>query len=226
MTSKGGGGSPAAYADEAALAAGLAAMEADAWRHLFDAQYGAMYRYAYLRVGNQHDAEDIAASVFVEAVKSIGKFNYRGVPVARWLYGIAHHQTVDALQSRKVAAPLDDGMADGRASMVEVAALTDLSAGLAALKEEHREVLLLRFIEDKSVRETANCAEKDGRRCEGAASAGAARAAAAVARCRRCQLTCDLQTTRWTRLKRRASWPARGNRSRQRNGMGRRSGVS
>lgn len=160
MTSKAGAESAPAFADEAALATGLAAMDPGAWRHLFEAQYGAMYRYAYLRVGNQHDAEDIAASVFVEAVKGIGKFNYRGVPVSRWLYGIAHNQTVDALQRRRPAAPLDEAVADQASPIAEAADRHDLSDGLASLKEEHRDVLMLRFIEDKSVRETADLMHK------------------------------------------------------------------
>lgn len=159
MTSKEGAAAPP-YADEEALAAGLRAMEPSAWRALFEAQYGAMYRYAYLRVGNQHEAEDIAASVFAEAVRGIGKFNYRGVPVARWLYGIAHHQTVDVLQKRRPTAPLDAAMPDGQSAIADVAERSDLSDGLAALKEEHREVLLLRFIEDRSVRDTAEAMRK------------------------------------------------------------------
>lgn len=160
MTSERGRETPRAYTNEAALSAGLASMEPDAWRQLFEAHYAPIYRYAYLRLGNQHDAEDIASNVFAEAVRGIGGFTYRGVPVVAWLYRIAHHETVDALKRRRPASPLDAETADTRQLIVEVAERSDLGEALGALKQEHREVLLLRFIEDRSVRDTANVLNK------------------------------------------------------------------
>lgn len=160
MTSERGRDTPRAYTNEAALSTGLASMEPDAWRQLFEAHYAPIYRYAYLRLGNQHDAEDIASNVFAEAVRGIGGFTYRGIPVVAWLYRIAHHETVDALKRRRPSSPLDAETADTRQLIAEAAERSDLGEALAALKQEHREVLLLRFIEDRSVRDTANALNK------------------------------------------------------------------
>src|SRR6478672_9416198 len=82
------------------LAAALAAGEQDAWRQLFDENYRRVYQFAYLRTGHGADADDIASSVFVEAVKGIHTFQFRGVPVAAWLFRIARNQTADLLERR------------------------------------------------------------------------------------------------------------------------------
>ena len=144
------------FAREQDLVRGLTAHEASAWRQLFEENYERMYAYAFLRLGNTHDAEDVAASTFSEAVKAIGSFRWRGIPVSSWLYRIAHHETVDALKRRRSALALDGDefpIADARFAVVE--RRHDLGTALGALKAEHREVLLLRFIDDQSVRETA-----------------------------------------------------------------------
>jgi RNA polymerase sigma-70 factor (ECF subfamily) len=89
---------PRAYDGERELVAALSALDPGAWRQLFQEQYGRVYAYAWLRTGNVADAEDVAANVFVEAVKGIRSFRYRGIPVAAWLFRIAHNETADALK--------------------------------------------------------------------------------------------------------------------------------
>ena len=145
-----------AYGSERELAAALVALDAAAWRELFDQNYDRVYRYAYVRLGNVADAEDVAAAVFSEAVKGIGSFRYRGIPVAAWLFRIAHHETVDALQRRKRApGVLDETLASEHRALSSAADRQDLGEAMGMLKDEHREVLMLRFIEDRSVRDTA-----------------------------------------------------------------------
>ncbi|MBI5288318.1 MAG: sigma-70 family RNA polymerase sigma factor [Chloroflexi bacterium] len=145
------------YEQEEELVNGLLSFDAAAWRQLFEENYQRVYGYAYLRVGHAADAEDIASSVFSEAVKGIRSFQYRGVPVAAWLFRIAHHETVDAIKRRKVApAPLDLENAGGEHDELHrTLQRQDLGKAMGQLKEEHRNVLMLRFIEDRSIRDTA-----------------------------------------------------------------------
>ena len=44
---------------------------------LFDSCYPRIARYAFARIGNQTDAEDIAAEVFVRAFESLDSFRER-----------------------------------------------------------------------------------------------------------------------------------------------------
>jgi RNA polymerase sigma-70 factor (ECF subfamily) len=137
------------------LVRGLAALEASAWRQLYDENYERVYAYAYLRLRHRADAEDVAASVFAEAVKGIASFRYRGIPVAAWLFRIAHHETVDALRRRGVAPlALNGDVAAARVDEVSLA-MHDVGVAMGKLKAEHRDVLMLRFIEDRNVRDVA-----------------------------------------------------------------------
>jgi RNA polymerase sigma-70 factor (ECF subfamily) len=145
------------YEREDELVEGLLQFDASAWRQLFEENYQRVYGYAYLRLGNATDAEDVASSVFSEAVKGIRSFRYRGIPIAAWLFRIAHHETVNAIKRRKqTPAPLDpESAGNGHEELRRSDERHDLGIALAALKEEHRTVLLLRFIEDRSIRDTA-----------------------------------------------------------------------
>ena len=54
-------------------------------------------------VPDHHAAEELASQVFEEGIRDIKRFQYRGVPVRAWLFGIAHHVCADYLtKSRRV----------------------------------------------------------------------------------------------------------------------------
>ncbi|HZP58321.1 MAG TPA: sigma-70 family RNA polymerase sigma factor [Dehalococcoidia bacterium] len=149
------------YEREDELAAALSALEPGAWRQLFEENYERVYNYAFIRTGNAADADDIASTVFVEAVKGIGRYQYRGSPVVAWLFRIAHNETVDVLKRRQRtgAQPLDAPAISDRLRARDVIShadeRADVAEALGRLRPEHRDVLLLRLVEGRSVRDVA-----------------------------------------------------------------------
>lgn len=152
---------PPIYEREADLATALASRDPGAWHQLFDANYDRVYAYAYLRCGNAADADDVAAATFAEAVKGIDGFRYRGIAIAAWLFRIAHNETADLLQRRtrsaatSLANPEAAGALHARDEIAPASDWRDLSDALGALKKEHREVIVLRLVEGRSVRDVA-----------------------------------------------------------------------
>ena len=152
---------PRPYEREDDLATALASLEPGAWRQLFQEHHQRVYNYAYLRTGNSADAEDIAANVFVEAVKGIDRFQYRGAPVAAWLFRIAHNETVDHLKRRRRTATtslenpeaVDELLA--RDDIGQAEDWRDVREAMGTLKQEYRDVLMLRLVEGQNVAETA-----------------------------------------------------------------------
>lgn len=71
-----------------------------AWRELYEQCYTPVYRYVRARVWDEAAAEDVAAEVFVAAVKGISRYRHQGKPVLAWLFGIAGHAIAD--HQRKV----------------------------------------------------------------------------------------------------------------------------
>src|SRR5262252_10932849 len=62
---------------------------------LYEQNFFRVYAYIVRRVGDRHQAEDLTADVFREALAGIGRFEWRGLPFAAWLVGIASRLVAD-----------------------------------------------------------------------------------------------------------------------------------
>lgn len=79
-----GAGAP----DEAALVA-AAQRDPRAFGPLYELYVDRIYRYAYRRVGTHHEAEDITAQTFQQALQALPAYQWRGLPFGAWLFRIA-----------------------------------------------------------------------------------------------------------------------------------------
>ena len=138
-------------ADERALVA-RAQTSATGFGELFDAYYDRIYAYAYRRVGSREQAEDIAASVFEDALRGIKRVRWQGKPIAAWLYRIAARRVADFYRARKNDAPLDefthissDGIGDDLERDDEYATVR---RGLQKLTASEREIICLAFFDE------------------------------------------------------------------------------
>ena len=86
--------------DEVDLVERARAGEQAAWREIYERCYTPVYRYVRSRVWDEAAAEDVAAEVFVAAVKGINRYRHQGKPILTWLFGIAAHAIAD--HQRKV----------------------------------------------------------------------------------------------------------------------------
>jgi RNA polymerase sigma-70 factor (ECF subfamily) len=134
-----------------------------AWTELYDAHYLAIYRYCHFRCRDWAAAEDLAADVFLEALRSIHKFEQRGIPISAWLYRIAHNVTADHLRNvaRRPLVPLEVAATTEASALREpdIADVSDrrkdITNALARLSEDYQQVLVLRFFQGFSHNETA-----------------------------------------------------------------------
>jgi RNA polymerase sigma-70 factor (ECF subfamily) len=134
--------------------------ERAAWDEIFQRNYHRVYVFVFTRVGDQQAAEDITADVFVEAWKGIHRFTYRGVPLASWLFQIAHNLMADFLRkrSRLRTEPLMDDSAelrDPRDEAQQIANWQSVASAMQKLTLEQQQVLVSRFVEGHSLAETA-----------------------------------------------------------------------
>ncbi|MBV9315873.1 MAG: sigma-70 family RNA polymerase sigma factor [Gammaproteobacteria bacterium] len=120
----------------------------------------AAYRFARWLCRPPSDADDIVQEAFLRAFRAFE--GLRGGDVKAWLLTIVRNCHASALeqQRRRATVPLpDDYEAEGSPSPESVSAADEERRALrrlvAALPEEHREVLVLREMEDMSYREIA-----------------------------------------------------------------------
>lgn len=131
--------------------------DSEAFGALYDRFRPEIFRYLLVRVRDQDVAEDLVQQVFLKAWQAIPRYEHRGAPFRAWLYRMAHNQMVDFFRTRRPTTDLEGvdlpepAEAEDR---VLVGEMNDaLFAALQRLSEDHRQVLELRFLMEKSARE-------------------------------------------------------------------------
>ena len=142
-----------------------------------DADFSALYRthlrdvysYAYYRVGNHHDAEDLTTQTFLQAYRHLERAQAEsaGRPLRPWLIRIAHNLAANHFRdrSRKPQTPIDDttmlsaphtteDLVEGRDELARLIAAVDELPG------DRREALVMRFALGMDNREIARALGK------------------------------------------------------------------
>ncbi len=138
----------------------------EAFAELYDLHYPAIFNYFFYRVGDQALAEDLTADLFVRMVEKIGRYRERGRPFLAWLYTIARNLLMDYYRRRprEDTELVDDRMlSNGRTLNAEIEhrlSLDCLSMALQSLTEDQRQVIILRFLERRSIAEVASILKK------------------------------------------------------------------
>jgi RNA polymerase sigma-70 factor (ECF subfamily) len=133
--------------DEAALVE-AARRDPDAFAALYGRYLMPVYRYLLRRSNNVHDAEDLSAQVFIEALEGLVAHRYReGGCFVAWLFTIARRRLVDHYRQRPAAQLGDPPSPEpGLLAAVEKGEdLQRLARLLIQLNEEQQELLRLRF---------------------------------------------------------------------------------
>ena len=135
----------------------------DAWAFglLFDHYHLPVYRYIASRVQRPSDAEDLTQLVFVKALEALPRYEARGIPFGGWLFRLARNTVIDHVRTRHDHADLESASQyagrDAAPDEVTVARqeLDEVAAALAALTDEQRDAIALRFFAGLSAREAA-----------------------------------------------------------------------
>ncbi|HWY91100.1 MAG TPA: sigma-70 family RNA polymerase sigma factor [Solirubrobacteraceae bacterium] len=139
---------------------------------LLDAEFSDLYRahvrdvysYAYYRVGDHHDAEDLTEQTFLQAYRHFERAQREseGRPLRPWLIRIAHNLAANLYRdrARKPATPIDETttlvalhtteqLVEGRDELSRVL------EGVRQLPDDRREALIMRFALGMDNREIA-----------------------------------------------------------------------
>lgn len=131
--------------------------------HLYEAYYNDVYQYVFYSVNNQAQAEELTQEVFVRAMLAYARF--RGESSERtWIFAIARRAIIDWYR-KKNREILFDFTKWKRTPSQEllpdelVEAHEDIRAlyeGIKKLKPSYRDVVILRSIQELSIKETAD----------------------------------------------------------------------
>ena len=107
-------------------------------------QYDKIYRYCYFKVRQREVAEDITQEAFLRFFEKFG--HYGSDFTLQYLYRIAHNLCVDRYRRGEEAELTEELVREGHEEQVLRKIL--VKDALSKLKEEERELLLLRYVNE------------------------------------------------------------------------------
>ena len=126
---------------------------------LYELHFDRVYAYVARRVRDRAETQDLTAHVFQQALANLGKFKWRGAPFAAWLYRIASNAIADhARRNMRETNDLQSATETTAAAvdLEEVERRAHLFRAVDKLPDDQRRVIVLRFAEEKSIREIAD----------------------------------------------------------------------
>ena len=138
--------------------------DVEAFAALYDRYVDDVYRYLVHRVGDRALAEDLTSETFLRALRRIDRFRWQGRDVGAWFTTIARNLAVDHFRSsrhrletaseRPAGADVDPG--PGPEGLLLSGVRDAAVAGaVRRLPTDQQEVVVLRFLQDLSVEQTA-----------------------------------------------------------------------
>jgi RNA polymerase sigma-70 factor (ECF subfamily) len=134
-----------------------------AFEPLYERYVAQIYAYAYYRIGNAQDAEDITARTFYQALTHLSRYTSRGIPFSAWLFRIAHnlvanwHRDSSRRKTFSLDAVLDTP--DPGLSLSDLAEDGDdaqrLWEVIRRLPPERQQLLVLKFVDELSTQQIA-----------------------------------------------------------------------
>ena len=143
--------------DEALVAQAQA--DPAAFGPLYERHVRAVYNYVFYRLGNVHEAEDVTAKVFYQALTHLHGYASRGVPFSAWLFRIAHNLVANWYRDtrRRRTFSLDDACLerpDGQKELdqqaVDREGEQELRRILGGLSPERQQLVVLKYVQGMS----------------------------------------------------------------------------
>lgn len=150
-----------------------------AFGKLYDLYYPRIFNYIVRRVGEATAASDITSDVFFKVMKNLVKFEWRGVPFSSWIYKIASNEINSHFRKKRLwflslevlfedhgfevadEADLQEDYLQAQKQLERHEDFRQLQKLLKELPQKYQEVIVLRFFEDKKIREISEITAKN-----------------------------------------------------------------
>ncbi len=139
-----------------------------AFARLYDLFHDRIFNYILRRTANAELANDLTADTFLQVLRKLWTFRYRGIPFSAWLFRVASNQIKQHVRRNRARCwlSLDEGAGLDAAALREEARevnrrmhghadFLEVHALLSRLDMRYQEVVCLRFFEDRKIEEIA-----------------------------------------------------------------------
>lgn len=140
----------------------------EAFDKIYDKYLDRIYRFIFFRVSSKEQAEDLSSQVFLKALEYLGekrKINN----LQAFLYQIARNLIIDFYRDKKEVVSLDreeakelqDGQLDISEKVNTKLEIEKIKKALTEIRDGYKEVIILYYLEELSIREIAQILEKN-----------------------------------------------------------------
>lgn len=144
-----------------------------AFVHIYDEFFKKIYDFAFFKVGNKEDAEDITSETFIKAYNNINSFDLKKwTKFSSWLYTISNNLIIDLYKRNsnhweynRVEERIDEKV--NIADQADINFKIDqIKSFLNTLDPSHKEIFALRTWNDMSYEEIASIVGKSKENCK------------------------------------------------------------
>jgi len=145
----------------------LQALDRRAISQVYDTYFPELYRYAFYRLGNEQQAEDLASEVFVRLLDALNEKRGPKENLKGWLFSTAAHMATDQMRKKyrrpeeELPETLRDASPSPAAQSDERETNRSVQAAYQTLTPEQQEVIALRFGQGYSLEEAAQLMKKN-----------------------------------------------------------------
>lgn len=122
---------------------------------LYENNFERVYAFIARRVRDRDEAQDLTADVFHQALANLQRFEWRGVPFAAWLYRIAANAIADRWKREARDRDVPNPYEQAEVGLEELEERAQLFRLVDQLPADQRRVIVMRFAEQKTIREIA-----------------------------------------------------------------------
>lgn len=132
--------------------------DAEAFAQVYDEYIDKVYKFVYYKVRTKQQAEDLTSHVFTKVLEYILSGAEIG-SIQAVIYQTARNQVVDHYRTFKQEIPIEFAINESTTSfgaeLEEKEAVEEIEGALRRLKGESKEAMILRYIDDYSIKEVA-----------------------------------------------------------------------
>jgi RNA polymerase sigma-70 factor (ECF subfamily) len=135
----------------------------EAYGQFYDLYVDRIYRFIFFKINSEDDAKDLTSEVFLKTWQYI-KDNRNVKNLNAFIYMVARNSVIDFYRSRSKKQETEELIGESHNNISDDSLLlqkmkefevADLLKALNTLKDEYREIIILRYLDELSVKEIA-----------------------------------------------------------------------
>ena len=125
---------------------------------IYQNYYNKVYGYLLNKTNYSHDAEDLAADVFVKVYEKFDSYDETKASLSTWIYTITRNTLIDYYRTHRDYSEIPEAIESGYSTEEDICneeMLAQLADALESLDERARYIIVQRFYHDKSLKDIA-----------------------------------------------------------------------